>query len=414
MLDNWSKQFEQGYMDFVRRRWRSKRILANKVYQAYIADKNHVHMNATIWESLASFVKHLGRTKQCEVDETEKGWYVKYIDRDPDVIAQQDASRRKEKMDIDDEMRNSQQIERMIKTAQEIEVAPVIAAQTAVPPEKLEGTLDPNVKIQFKLAPPPPPIISPVAPLAVDPAPVPNAEAQIPIKIEATGKRKREAEESDTDGESNDRKRFRFDDDSSSTSSSERGSRHSTSRHEERNGKPPSAPVPSALEELTKQLKSQQKRRDGRGSFNRGNQQKRDHDEKIPVAPSTPTPQPEDRKDYWLVPGLIVKIKNKTLANGKYYNQKGRVVQLDSVYVGVIELLDSKTKLKIDQEQLETVIPAIGGEVAIVNGKWRGHVGILESINEEKFRAVVRVEDSVVEKEYEDVCKIVTDRKSVV
>lgn len=43
-------------------------------------------------------------------------------------------------------------------------------------------------------------------------------------------------------------------------------------------------------------------------------------------------------------------------------------------------------KLKIDQEFLETVIPAIGATVRIVNGKFRGKYGMLESVNIDEFK----------------------------
>jgi len=119
ILDNYSREFEKCFMDLVRRRWRTKRVFANKVYNEYIADRHHIHMNATMWESLSSFVKYLGRTKQCDVDQTEKGWYVKYIDRDPDILAQQEAIKKKEKMDMDDDMRNRERIQKMMAALQE-------------------------------------------------------------------------------------------------------------------------------------------------------------------------------------------------------------------------------------------------------------------------------------------------------
>lgn len=67
----------------------TKRVPANKIYQDYISDRHHLHMNATRWVTLTGFVKWLGRTGKCVVDETEKGWFVSYIDRDPDTIAAQ-------------------------------------------------------------------------------------------------------------------------------------------------------------------------------------------------------------------------------------------------------------------------------------------------------------------------------------
>jgi len=60
-------------MDLVKRRWRTKRVFANKVYNEYIQDRHHMHMNATQWRTLTEFVKYLGRTGKCEIDETPKG-----------------------------------------------------------------------------------------------------------------------------------------------------------------------------------------------------------------------------------------------------------------------------------------------------------------------------------------------------
>jgi DNA/RNA-binding protein KIN17 len=45
---------------------------ASVVYNEYIADKLHIHMNATQWTTLGTFVQYLGRTGKCTVDETEK------------------------------------------------------------------------------------------------------------------------------------------------------------------------------------------------------------------------------------------------------------------------------------------------------------------------------------------------------
>jgi DNA/RNA-binding protein KIN17 len=68
-------------------RFGTKRVRANQVYQEYIADKHHLHMNSTRWVTLTEFVKHLGRTGVARVDETEKGWYLAWIDNSPKALA---------------------------------------------------------------------------------------------------------------------------------------------------------------------------------------------------------------------------------------------------------------------------------------------------------------------------------------
>lgn len=44
-------------------------------------------MNATRWVTLTEFVKHLGRTGVGRVDETEKGWFIAWIDSSPKALA---------------------------------------------------------------------------------------------------------------------------------------------------------------------------------------------------------------------------------------------------------------------------------------------------------------------------------------
>ncbi|CAG9467173.1 unnamed protein product [Pedinophyceae sp. YPF-701] len=83
VIDDYSKQFVEGYLDVIRQRHCNSRVEANKVYQEYIADRHHVHMNSTHWLTLTDFVAHLGREGLCKVEETEKGFFVTLIQEDP-------------------------------------------------------------------------------------------------------------------------------------------------------------------------------------------------------------------------------------------------------------------------------------------------------------------------------------------
>ena len=67
-----------------------------------------------------------------------------------------------------------------------------------------------------------------------------------------------------------------------------------------------------------------------------------------------------DRKDYWLCPGIVVKVMSKSLAEKGYYKQKEVVKKVIDKYVGEIEMFESKHVLRVDQDELETVIPQIG------------------------------------------------------
>lgn len=118
-LGTFSQEFAETFLELLKRRFGTKRVHANQVYQEYIADKQHLHMNATRWLTLTSFVKWLGREGHCTVDETEKGWFITYIDRDPDTIKKQESLAKKEKLDLDDQDRLAKFIDRQIERDRE-------------------------------------------------------------------------------------------------------------------------------------------------------------------------------------------------------------------------------------------------------------------------------------------------------
>ncbi|EKM79667.1 hypothetical protein AGABI1DRAFT_114153 [Agaricus bisporus var. burnettii JB137-S8] len=115
-IANFSSQFQSDFVQILSRRFGTKRVLANRVYQEYIADKQHLHMNATRWVTLTEFVKHLSRTGVARVDETEKGWFITWIDSSPKALAKAEASMKKERATMSDEARErvliAEQIER--------------------------------------------------------------------------------------------------------------------------------------------------------------------------------------------------------------------------------------------------------------------------------------------------------------
>lgn len=63
----------------------------------------------------------------------------------------------------------------------------------------------------------------------------------------------------------------------------------------------------------------------------------------------------DGRKDYWLREGIVVKVMNKKVGGGKYYKKKARLRKVVERYVGEVKMLDSGDRLRVDQEDLETV-----------------------------------------------------------
>jgi len=80
-----------------------------------------------------------------------------------------------------------------------------------------------------------------------------------------------------------------------------------------------------------------------------------------------------------------------------------------------VKMLDSGHKLRVDQDDLETVIPSVNKIVRIVNGRGRGSLAVLEELDVDNFAAKVRVDEGPLRGQvlngvqYEDICKVDTD-----
>jgi len=73
---------------------------------------------------------------------------------------------------------------------------------------------------------------------------------------------------------------------------------------------------------------------------------------------STSSSKPSSKVlDYWLAPGIVVKVLNKRVGDGQFYKQNGIVQRVIDKYVGEVRMLKSGAVLQVDQEQLQTVVP---------------------------------------------------------
>ncbi|NXX25036.1 KIN17 protein, partial [Nicator chloris] len=324
-MDYFSEEFRNDFLELLRRRYGTKRVHNNIVYNEYISHREHIHMNATQWETLTDFTKWLGREGLCKVDETPKGWYIQFIDRDPDTIRRQQEQERKKKQDLDDEEKTAKFIEQQVRRGlkgKELEM-PVY---TELNRENKEE------KVTFNL--------NKGASTAVTASSKTNVLGQNALKmVEGAVKRKEAA--------------------------------HSSGQPKEKKKK-------SALDEIM-ELEEERKR--------------------------------TSRRDYWLQPEIIVKIVTKKLGE-KYHKKKAVVMEVIDKYAAVVRVIDSGDKLKLDQTHLETVIPAPGKKVMVLNGGYRRSEGILESINEKRFSVTITIDSGplkgrrVEDIHYEDVSKL--------
>ncbi|XP_072309850.1 DNA/RNA-binding protein KIN17 [Eucyclogobius newberryi] len=306
-MDNFSNEFKQDFVELLRRRFGTKRVHNNIVYNEYISHREHVHMNSTRWETLTDFTKWLGREGLCKVDETPKGWYVQYIDRDPETIRRQEELARKKKHDLDDEERSARFIEEQVQRGRGCKEEEDTPSYTELKRESEEE------KVAFNLA----------ATSAAGPSKSSSLLGASALKAAAASTKRKEIP---------------------SGSSSKEGKKKK-----------------SALEEI----KEMEERR---------------------------RPKREPLKtDYWLQPNIIVKVVTKRLGE-RYHKKKAVVVEVNDKYTAVVKLVDSGDKLKLDQNHVETVIPAPGKSVLIVNGQYRNTEAILEGIDEKNFSATLTLD----------------------
>lgn len=323
-IDEFSKEFQEGYCELLSRQFGTKRVNANRVYQDYISDRNHLHMNSTQWETLTEFVKYLGREGFCVVDETEKGWFVQYIDRDPETIALQEKMAKKDKMEKDDNEKMMEFLEKQIERGKEIG-----NSTEHQPTELVRDESSEPITINLPMFKKPQPKLT-----------------SLPISSSLT---KKEDYNPKSDN-----------------------SKESIAKKSEKKKL-------SALEEIMKEEEDKRKK-----------------------AP---------KRDNWLAEDIVVKVVTDSLG-GKYYKKKGVIVKVINKFCAKIHMLDSDNKLKLDQAHLETVIPAVGRLVKVLNGAYTGLKAELIDIDAQNYCVSLKLASGpltgkvIKNVQYEDISKL--------
>lgn len=122
-IEEYSKQFKSDFLLLLRTGHGEKPINANRFYQEYICNKEHIHMNATKWHSLNEFVKYLGREGICRVsndDDSVNGLTIAWIDNSPDALKRQEALKRRQTGEKGEEEQLQIGLERQMKEAQKV------------------------------------------------------------------------------------------------------------------------------------------------------------------------------------------------------------------------------------------------------------------------------------------------------
>ncbi|KAG0028234.1 hypothetical protein BGZ82_008532 [Podila clonocystis] len=152
-VNNYSAEFQQDFMKLLSSRYGTRRVNANLVYQEFIADRTHLHMNATKWATLSEFAMHLGKEGLAVVDETPKGWFITWIDNSPKTLARQEAIAKKERMEMDDEQREQKLIQQQIEKAAALKGQEEEDGTTEATTELVRENEEEKIKLDISIKP---------------------------------------------------------------------------------------------------------------------------------------------------------------------------------------------------------------------------------------------------------------------
>jgi DNA/RNA-binding protein KIN17 len=376
VMDSFSKEFESSYLETLKRRHSTMKVNANHVYQEVIRERHHIHMNATCWATLSDFVQYLGRVHKCLVEETERGWYVQYIDRDPTLLARQEAARKRAEAERLEEQRHAKRMEEIRRQAVAKENGGVLVQKpTEILPQKSDSAGSQLAPVTVALAPPPPGVLT------------------IGTKKKKSLKTSLWEEDEDENNDENIGEKV-------DEVLNEEPKRNNNMSSRKRRWDYSAAATTTSQDEPT-----------AAGTEN----QKQIKESTNPISSSANLK--EVRKKYWIYQNIIVRVITKHLANGEYYKRKGKVTKVVDKYTAEVEILDPEGGdiLKLDQDDLETVIPKVIGEkVLIVNGKGRGNFAKVVRLDTNRYKADLELlptgaqERHLIENvDFEDFCKTI-------
>ncbi|KAI3397899.1 hypothetical protein diail_10068 [Diaporthe ilicicola] len=150
-VEQFSQQFRSDFLNLLRLNHREKSIQINRFYQTYIADRNHIHLNATRWHSLTDFAKWLGREGLCRVEEKDDGIYVAWIDTSPEALQRATLLDKKLREEAAGRRQEERQLEEQVKRAQAQAQAKPSTSPLPTQPTSPTPTQNGDTAIAFRL-----------------------------------------------------------------------------------------------------------------------------------------------------------------------------------------------------------------------------------------------------------------------
>jgi len=117
----------------------------------------------------------------------------------------------------------------------------------------------------------------------------------------------------------------------------------------------------------------------------------------------------------WLCKDILVRVISKKFSGGKYFKRKGVVLNVvgDSAELDILDsgpdVRDGGDIIHIQQEYLETVIPKVGKKVKILNGSNRGEVAKVLELFPKEYKGDLQIIQSkkvVKDVDYENMSKM--------
>ena len=310
--ENFSRVFEADFMQHLSRCYGTNRVKANSVYQDFIKDRHHQHMNSTKWATLTEFVLHLGKLKKVEVEETPKGWYIKYIPRDPEALKRIN----KEKQEMDEEARSNMILEMQIKNSMRTKGTDNDSQEDNLEEEQKLLDINKISEMNFKFS-------------------MGDTKSTNHLDNHTSEKNVVAQEESNV---------FDIfeDNNENQTKKRDRGDKKDSSQQLDSQKKPKISPLDEILG-MGKIKKAKARERERDRNNEKGNKEKVKEKE-ISAENSNPK--------NWLISGIFVKILNKDLAKGKYYKKKGIVLKThDNGYIGDIQIENMEDQIRLGNQK---------------------------------------------------------------
>lgn len=335
-ISNFSTAFRREFLSILCQRYGTRMVNANTVYQEYIKDKEHVHMNATQWTTLSDFVKDLGKEGLCKVQDREDGFWISFVDRE---VAERDRmARERDTQLLEEEHRSERILQRQLRHAAKVK------ARAGDSHDDDDDRIEWQDNAGFK-----------------DQPNTHNGPLNFKISANRTFTKSSKGASAENVLKS------------LTTSRAGDGLQIPKKRKSRWDIVNPKDPAPKATQTPLNTNIS--------------------HDSRTLNISNSDNTEPSEPGGPWLMKDIVVKIKNAEVGNGTFVGKKGRVVDVIDEYGARLAIIDSSAVLELDQDDLETVIPKAGGMVLILTGKHRGKKAIVQSINVDDFSVTVSLAD---------------------